>query len=74
MSSRSPLGQVEGMPEMDATLVGLFEVDDTDAAVARVRDNGGEVVVSAQDCRYGWMAVVEGCCGATFSLLHGQTG
>jgi predicted enzyme related to lactoylglutathione lyase len=55
-------------------LVGLFEVDDTDAAVARVRDNGGEVVVSAQDCPYGRMAVVQGCCGATFNLLHGQTG
>jgi predicted enzyme related to lactoylglutathione lyase len=55
-------------------LVGLFEVDNTDAAVARVMDNGGEVVVSAQDCPYGRMAVVQGCCGATFNLLHGQTG
>jgi predicted enzyme related to lactoylglutathione lyase len=66
---------MEGHAGDDATLVGLFEVDDTDAAVARVRDNGGEVVVSAQDCPYGRMAVVQGCCGATFNLLlHGHTG
>ena len=49
------------------------EVDDTDAAVARVRDNHGQVV-SARDRPYGRMAAVQDCCGATFNLHHGQTG
>jgi predicted enzyme related to lactoylglutathione lyase len=68
------MGQTEGMPEMPPHWSVYFEVDDTDAAVARVRDNGGQVVVSAQDTPYGRMAVVQDCCGAFFNLLHGQTG
>jgi uncharacterized protein len=65
---------MEGMPEMPPHWSVYFEVDETDAAVARVRDNHGQAVVSAQDCPYGRMPVVQYCCGATFNLHHGQTG
>jgi predicted enzyme related to lactoylglutathione lyase len=46
-----------------------FEVEGTDAAVARVRDNGGEVITEAFDFDYGRIAVVSGPDGETFGLI-----
>jgi uncharacterized protein len=67
------MGQLEGRPELPPHWSVYFEVDATDTAVARVRDNGGQVGVAAQDTPFGRMAVVQDCCG-TFTLIHGQTG
>lgn len=66
------MGPMEGMPELPPHWSVYFEVDDTDAAVAAVRDNGGELIVGPQDTPYGRMAVVRDNGGATFDLIHGQ--
>jgi len=45
-----------------------WEVDDTDAAVASVRDLGGSVVIDARDTPYGRLAMVTDPAGAEFNL------
>ena len=66
------MGPTEGMPEMPPHWSIYFEVDDTDAAVARVRENGGHVLMEPEDTPYGRMAVVQDSSGAGFNVIHSQ--
>ena len=45
-----------------------WEVDDTDAALARVRELGGSVVSEAMDTPYGRMATAQDPTGSRFKL------
>ena len=46
-----------------------FEVDGTDAAVARVLENGGGVILEPFDFEYGRLAVVTGPDGEPFGMI-----
>jgi predicted enzyme related to lactoylglutathione lyase len=69
-----PVGGIGELPEempadIPAHWMTYFAVDDADAAVARVRELGGEVRMEPQDTPYGRMAVVAGPAGEVFSLM-----
>ncbi|MGH9029735.1 MAG: VOC family protein [Acidimicrobiales bacterium] len=55
----------EGVPPSWAV---YFEVDDADAAVAKVKALGGSVVMDAEDTPYGRLATVKDPAGAEFRL------
>jgi predicted enzyme related to lactoylglutathione lyase len=46
-----------------------FSVEDTDAALAKVKDLGGDVVVPAEDTPYGRLATASDPTGARFKLV-----
>jgi uncharacterized protein len=46
-----------------------FAVEDTDAALARIRDVGGSVVLPAEDTPYGRVAQASDPTGALFKLV-----
>lgn len=56
-------------PEVPAHWMGYFAVEDADAAVARVTDNGGIVVSPPTDTPYGRIAVVRDPQGAVLSIM-----
>lgn len=56
----------DGVPPHWAT---YFQVADTDVAVAKVRELGGEVKTEPFDSAYGRVALVEDCCGAMFFVI-----
>jgi predicted enzyme related to lactoylglutathione lyase len=69
------VGGMMPMPEMAPAEVGAywntyFAVESTDAAIDRVRENGGGVVVPASDTPVGRLAVVQDPMGAMFSLIE----
>jgi predicted enzyme related to lactoylglutathione lyase len=75
---RHPTGEGELAGIMDATAFlpeGVpahwsiyWEVDDTDATIARVKSQGGSVVMGAEDTPYGRLATVADPAGAQFKL------
>ena len=61
----------EGVPSVWLT---WFNVDSTDATVAKVRELGGQVRAEPSDSPFGRMAVVEGAEGEVFGLLGPVSG
>lgn len=56
-------------PEVPAHWMGYFAVEDADAAVKRVADNGGSVVAEPTDSPYGRIAVISDPQGAVLSIM-----
>ncbi|MBH0780296.1 VOC family protein [Nocardia bovistercoris] len=66
-----PIGGIQGEPSAAATYWSTyFEVEDTDAALARVTEAGGTVVLTAKDTPFGRIAVARDPFGADFTLIR----
>lgn len=60
---------VDGVPDVAPHWAIYFQVDDTDAALERVVELGGSVVMPAADTPYGRLAVATDTTGAQFRLM-----
>ena len=78
LGDRSVAGMLKKTPEMPAEMPNnwgvYFTVDDTDAAVAKVQELGGTVIMPPTDIEPGRFAVVMDPTGAPFNIIKMKEG